>query len=140
MGNQKGTDYTVSYKNNKNCGKATVTVKGKGDYCDSKNGSFIIKPAKAAAKKFAAAKKGTAKLTWKKSAGKVDGYKIQISLDKKFKKSPKTYTVKKAAAVSKTITKLKSGKTYYARVCAYKKVGKTVYKGAWSAAKKAKIK
>jgi hypothetical protein len=26
----KGTDYTLSYKNNKNCGTATVTIKGKG--------------------------------------------------------------------------------------------------------------
>ncbi|MCR5142546.1 MAG: fibronectin type III domain-containing protein [Ruminococcus sp.] len=136
---KKDTDYTISYKNNKNCGKATVTVKGKGDYCDSKSGSFIIKPKKAAVKKFTAEKKGTAKLTWKKSAGKVDGYKVQVALNKKFK-GAKTYTVKKAATVSKTVTKLKSKKVYYARVSAFKKVGKTTYKGAWSAVKKAKIK
>lgn len=55
-------------------------------------------------------------------------------------KGAKTYTVKKAAAVSKTVTKLKSKKVYYARVSAFKKVGKTTYKGAWSAVKKAKIK
>lgn len=46
----------------------------------------------------------------------------------------------KAIAVSKTVTKLKSKKVYYARVSAFKKVGKTTYKGAWSAVKKAKIK
>ena len=46
----------------------------------------------------------------------------------------------KAITVSKTVTKLKSKKVYYARVSAFKKVGKTTYKGAWSAVKKAKIK
>ena len=136
----KGEDYTVSYKNNKNCGKATVTVTGKGYYEGKKSGSFIIKPAKAAAKKLASPKSGTLKLTWKKSAGGVDGYKVQLALDKKFKKSAKTYTVKKSATLFKTVKGMKKGKTYFARVCAYKKVGKTTYKGGWSAVKSVKCK
>lgn len=35
-------DYTVSYKNNTNAGKATVTIKGKGNYTDSVETSFNI--------------------------------------------------------------------------------------------------
>ncbi|MBQ6662164.1 MAG: cell wall-binding repeat-containing protein, partial [Firmicutes bacterium] len=42
---KKGTDYTVTYKNNTKAGKATVTVTGKGNYTGSKTGSFTIKPA-----------------------------------------------------------------------------------------------
>ncbi|MBR3318039.1 MAG: hypothetical protein IKG21_09520 [Atopobiaceae bacterium] len=36
------TDYTLSYKNNKNAGTATVVVKGKGNYKGSKNKNFKI--------------------------------------------------------------------------------------------------
>ncbi|MCI8509424.1 MAG: CAP domain-containing protein [Lachnospiraceae bacterium] len=60
-------------------------------------------------------------LTWKKKKG-VDGYRIQISTDKAFKKS-QTYTVK-SGITKKTIKKykgkrLKTGKKYYVRICAY---------------------
>ena len=37
-----GTDYTVSYKNNKNVGIATVIVKGKGSYTGTKTAKFKI--------------------------------------------------------------------------------------------------
>ncbi len=43
---KKGTDYKVSYKNNVNAGKATVTIKGKGDYTGTKTLTFKIKKAK----------------------------------------------------------------------------------------------
>ncbi|MDO5425981.1 MAG: leucine-rich repeat protein [Eubacteriales bacterium] len=39
----KGTDYTVTYKNNTNIGKATVTVTGKGNYTGTKKATFTIK-------------------------------------------------------------------------------------------------
>lgn len=38
----RGTDYTVSYKNNKKLGKATVTVTGTGNYTGSKTLHFSI--------------------------------------------------------------------------------------------------
>lgn len=43
---KQGTDYTVSYKNNKNIGKATVTIKGKGKYEGSIKKTFKITVAK----------------------------------------------------------------------------------------------
>ena len=43
---KQGTDYTVSYKNNKNIGKATVTIKGKGKYERSIKKTFQITVAK----------------------------------------------------------------------------------------------
>jgi len=39
---KSGTDYTVSYKNNKNAGTATVTVTGKGNYAGTTSGTFKI--------------------------------------------------------------------------------------------------
>ncbi len=44
---KRGTDYTVSYANNKNAGTATVTVTGKGDYTGSAKGTFKINAANA---------------------------------------------------------------------------------------------
>lgn len=93
--------------------KDTVLVKptgGSSNPLKSKVSSF---KAKAGKKKLT--------LTWKKKKG-IDGYRIQISTDKAFKKA-QTYTVK-AGAAKKTITKykgkrLRTGKKYYIRICAY---------------------
>ena len=41
---RNGTDYTVTYKNNKKCGTAFLTVKGKGNYKGSRTFEFTIKP------------------------------------------------------------------------------------------------
>ena len=137
---KSGTDYSVAYKNNTNCGKATVTVTGKGSYTGTKSGSFIIKPKKVTAKKLTSPKTKQIKLTWTKASGGVTGYEVQIATNKAFSKGKKSYTVAKAATVSKTVTKLKKGTKYYARVRAYKTVGKTKYYGAWSAIKSVKCK
>ena len=40
---KKGTDYTLTYKDNVNVGTATVTIKGKGNYQGSLNKTFTIK-------------------------------------------------------------------------------------------------
>ena len=42
----EGTDYTVSYKDNVNAGKATMTIKGKGDYTGTADRTFEITPKK----------------------------------------------------------------------------------------------
>ena len=39
---EKGTDFTVSYKNNTNVGKATVTITGKGNYKGTVSKTFMI--------------------------------------------------------------------------------------------------
>lgn len=78
-------------------------------------------------------------VSWKK-AKKVDGYQLQFSTNKKFKKA-KTLTIKKANITSKSISKIKANKKYYVRVRAFKKVKvdnktKKFYTG-WTKAKKA---
>ena len=82
-------------------------------------------------------------------ADKKAGYKIQYSTSKKFKKA-KTITVKSTKnKLTKKITKLKRGKTYYIRVRAYRiydpsKYGSTdpkeTYYSKWSKVKKIKVK
>ena len=40
---KQDTDYTLSYKNNKKKGTATVTITGKGNYIGSVTKNFVIK-------------------------------------------------------------------------------------------------
>ncbi len=75
---------------------------------------------------------------WAKNA-KASGYQIQYSTSSKFT-SKKTVTVAGAAKVSKVLTGLTKGKTYYVRMRTYKKVGTKNYYSAYSASKKAKVK
>lgn len=71
-------------------------------------------------------------ITFKK-ASNAKKYQIQVSTDKKFKKSVKTYTTNK---VKYTVKKLKKKKTYYVRIRGIN--GSNT--GKWSAVKKIKIK
>lgn len=121
---------------------ATFTSDGKtaGSHCSvcgevitaqkpvAKLGSAELSGIKAAKKKFTA--------TWK-SVTDIDGYEIQYSLKKNMKKSKKK-NVRGAAKSKLTVKKLKSKKTYYVRIRAYKLIdGKKVY-SSWSAKKKVK--
>lgn len=85
-------------------------------------------------------KKGKKKATIKlKKVSGAKGYQIQYSTKRNFKKKyTKTKNTKKRTL---TIKKLKSKKTYYFRVRAYKLDGsKKVYSKKWSKVKKVKIK
>ncbi len=79
-----------------------------------------------------------AELTWK-AASKASGYRIQYATNAKFK-SARTVWVKSAKAKKKAISKLKSKKTYYFRIQPYKQSGKTKIYGAYSKAKRVKVK
>ena len=134
---KKGTDFTVTYKNNKNIGKATVTILGLGAYEGSVSKTFKINPKKLTGLKVKAGKKQMT-VSWKKAS--VTGYEIVYATSKNFKKGKKTVTVKSAKTVKKVIKKLKAKKTYYVKVRAYKTVKKAKYYSAYTSAKKVKIK
>ena len=100
------------------------------------------KPVKAPARvKISSVKVGKKKATvkWKKISS-VKGYRIQYSTSKKF--TSKTTKSKYTTKTSIKIKKLKSKKTYYFRVKAYKKnaANKKVYSKSWSKVKHKKIK
>lgn len=97
----------------------------------------VKKPGQVKGLKLKAGKKKVT-VTYKKVSG-ATSYKVTYSTSKKFKKA-KTVTVKSGKTVKKTISKLKSKKTYYVKVRAVKKVKGKSYIGKWSAVKKVKIK
>ncbi|MGN0577208.1 MAG: hypothetical protein ACI4J4_01175 [Ruminiclostridium sp.] len=125
---KNGTDYTLTYKNNTKIGKASVTIKGKGDYTGSKTIDFNIVPAKTTLK---ATKKSDTKavLSWSAVKG-AEKYQIYYSVNGgKYKK----LATVSGSKTSYTNSKLDFKKNDYKfKIRAYAKAdGKTVY-GAYS--------
>ena len=131
-------EYSLSYKNNKSVGKASVVITANGRLSGSVTKTFNINPKGTSLKKVTKGKKSFT-VTWKKQATQTTGYQIQYGLKKNFK-GAKTYPVKKNKTVKATIKKLKAKKTYYVRIRTYKTVGKTKYYSGWSSLKKIKTK
>ena len=134
----KGTDYTVSYKNNTKVGTATVTVKGKGNYTGSRKVTFKINPKGTTISKVTPGKKKLT-VTWKKQTKQVSGYQIQYGTKKDFSNAKKV-TVSGAKTVKKVIKSLKAKKYYYVRIRTYKTVSGKKYYSSWSKYKKVKTK
>lgn len=134
---KKGTDYTVSYKNNTSIGTANVILKGKGSYRGTKTVTFKINPKPVTGLKLTVGK-GQITVAWDKATG-INGYQLQYSVKKSFA-SAKKITINKADNVKKVLKSLKKGNVYYIRIRAYKKVNGKTYWSAWSSAKKATVK
>ena len=129
---KNGTDYTVSYSNNKNIGTATVKIAGKGSYTGTITKTFKINPAKQEIQKLTAKSKAFF-VDWAQK-GSATGYEIQYATNSKFT-SAKKVTITNNKTDTKTISKLSGKKKYYVRVRSYTTVKGTKYYGAWSASK-----
>ena len=129
---KKGTDYTVSYSNNKNIGTATVKIAGKGSYTGTITKTFKINPAKQEIQKLTAKSKAFF-VDWAQK-GSATGYEIQYATNSKFT-SAKKVTITNNKTDTKTISKLSGKKKYYVRVRSYTTVKGTKYYGAWSSTK-----
>lgn len=125
----KGTDYTLTYKNCKNIGTASVTIKGKGKYTGTKTLTYKIVPKKTT---LAADKKSSSKvkLSWTAVDG-AEKYQIYYSAD-----GGNSY--KKLATVSGdktscTVKKLDfENNDYKFKIRSYKKVDGTKYYSSFS--------
>ena len=129
---KNGTDYTVSYSNNKKIGTATVKIAGKGSYTGTITKTFKINPAKQEIQKLTAKSKAFF-VDWAQK-GSATGYEIQYATNSKFT-SAKKVTITNNKTDTKTISKLSGKKKYYVRVRSYTTVKGTKYYGAWSASK-----
>ena len=129
---KNGTDYTVSYSNNKKVGKATVKITGKGKYGGVITKTFKINPAKQEIQKLTAKSKAFF-IDWAQK-GSATGYEIQYATNSKFT-SAKKVTITNNKTDKTTVSRLSANKKYYVRVRSYTTVGGTKYYGAWSATK-----
>ena len=129
---KKGTDYTVSYSNNKKVGNATVKITGKGKYGGVITKTFKINPAKQQIQKLTAKSKAFF-IDWAQK-GSATGYEIQYATNSKFT-SAKKVTITNNKTDKTTVSRLSANKKYYVRVRSYTTVGGTKYYGDWSAVK-----
>ena len=124
----------------KGYGRTTITIQaaGNANYAAATKKVTIDVAPYTSIKKVQSKKSKTMTVTWKKDKN-AGGYQVRYSTDKNFKKSVKTKKVKKSTT-GLIVRKLTGKKTYYVRIRAYKKVGKTTVYSNWSKAKKVKVK
>ena len=125
----------------KGYGKTTVTIKAtatSGYKAAQKKITITIKPKKQTISSVKSNETKIITVKWKKDT-KANGYILQYSTDKKFKKDIKTVKISNNKTTSKTIGKLKAGKKYYVRICAYKQSSKKI-KGSYSGVKSVTVK
>ena len=128
---RNGTDYIVSYLNNRNTGKANIIITGKGDYKGSVTKTFIITPKKVTGLKVKSQKTDQIKLSWSKATG-VKGYKLYSY---NYKKEKWEY-VGKTSNTSYKVKGLKPGTTYKYRVRAYIEINRVQFVGEYSSSVK----
>ncbi|MCH5252360.1 MAG: hypothetical protein J1F22_05245 [Lachnospiraceae bacterium] len=133
---KKNRDYTVVYKKNVEIGKASIVIRGKGNYKGKRTLHFTIVPRKPAIRKVVR-KKGGFQLTLS-SQKESKGYYVQVSSVRSFKKSKTQSYV--TAGNRFGLRSLEKRSTWYVRVRSYTvKKGKT-YNSAYSKVKKVKVK
>lgn len=120
-------DYTVTYKNNKEVGIATVTVTGKGNYTGTLKYNFTIQPQKVTGLKQSSYATNSVTLKWDKVAG-AKGYIIYLENTSTGKKK----SVGESTTNSYTVKKLKAGSNYKYAVRAYGLVGNVRVNGGIS--------
>ena len=125
--NTNGTKYAYKIIAKAATGSSTLS-KSCVIYC-------VARPAVSSAANTAA---GKMTVKWGKNA-KATGYQIQYSTDKTFKSGSKTVTIESASTVSRVISGMTRGKTYYVRIRTYKTVGSAKYWSIWSVARSVKI-
>ncbi len=130
---KSGKDYTVRYKNNKNAGKATVTVKFRGNYTGTKSKTFLIIPSKVNIKNPSTTKKGITVKYAKVKGAKT--YQIAYRM-----KGTNSWTYVTSTSSSKKINRLSSGAEYEVMVRAGIKSGNKKLYGDWSLVKVVKVK
>ena len=104
---KRGTDYTLSFKNNLNVGTATIVITGKGNYAGTKKITFkIVKRSLAKAK--------TSKISTKTYSGKALKPKPKVKLGSKTLKLGRDYTLSyKSNYMPGTATVVIKGKGNY---------------------------
>lgn len=118
--------------------KAYITLSnGEKEYTDAVKFTVSTNPNKVSKPTLSNSAKGKLKTSWKKPTGAVK-YQMYLARNSKFTSGKKTYTISSTkSTVTKTVTKLKKGKTYYVKVRAISSAGKY---GSWSTTASLKIK
>ncbi|MDO4458493.1 MAG: SH3 domain-containing protein [Clostridia bacterium] len=127
----KGSDYTVSYKNNISCGTATITVKGVGSYGGTLSKNFTIVPKSTGILSYTNPYPGTIRFKLSSSAPSGVTYTVRCS-EKSDMSNAKLFT---SSSTSIDAGGLKPGVKYYVQVWAESSVNGKTYKSDYSSKK-----
>jgi lipoprotein-anchoring transpeptidase ErfK/SrfK len=132
---KKDRDYTVTYKNNKLPGKATMIIKSKApNYTgEIKMGFNIIVQTPKGFKLTTTT--DSVQASWKKTSGKVTGYTVVRAANAKFTKAKIMKTITSAKTRSYSIDRPYYKSVYYVKVRAYVKIGGKKYYSSYTDAK-----
>lgn len=133
--------YDIKYSNNRNVGRATITVLFKGELSNvvAEKIGFAIVPKGTKITRLVAKKKGLS-VYWKKNKKQITGYVIKYSTNKKMKKRVKTKVIKNPKTGLITINKLLSKRRYYVKIATYKLIKGKKYYSNYSKVKRVKTK
>lgn len=123
-------DYTVTYRNNKYVGTASVIITGKGEFEGSVTKKFTIVPKGTVISWLSPVRKGI-DVGIKKQTSQTTGYEVQCYINSKFT-NPKSIFTTKNTTTTAQIRKLSAGRKYYVRVRTYKTVAGKKYYSEWS--------
>lgn len=133
--------YTVTYRNNKNTGYATVLVQGKGSYAKyAAKTSFAIVPKQMKKPSVKSTVKKKMTVSWVRDP-QATQYIIQYSQNKNFKgRTTKTVTISKNTVKAKAFAGLTRKKNYYVRIRSVKVVNDKKLYSSWSKTARVKVK
>jgi len=126
----------------KSTGKVTITIKADATNLynvATAQVTITVKPKAMTLNSVKPSSKGKIVVKWKKDTT-IAGYEITYAKNSKFTSGKGKVYISKKSKVKQSLTKLKSGKTYYVRIRSYVKIdGKKVY-GAYSEIKSVTVK
>lgn len=122
---KKGTDYTTVYVNSTKPGKASVIIKGKGNFTGTQTLNYNIVVPKVTGVKAAKYTDTSITFSWKKNSV-ASGFEIYNSKNKRVAR------VMKKTATKATVSKLKAGSTGTFRIRAIVNTGGQYYFGAFT--------
>jgi len=128
-----GTDYRISYKSNKNVGRATMIIRGRGKYSGTITKTFIIKPKPT--KLVNLTRRGSVMTVyWKKQSQQTSGYQFSYVCARypRNTKNIKRARVKSARATSRKVKISATGNRYTVWIRTYKQIGSRYYFSNWS--------
>lgn len=112
---KKNKDYTVTYKNNKNVGKASIVVRGFGNYTGKKTLGFTIMPKKASLT-VVKQSRSYVKLKFGNVKG-ISGYSLYFAKDEEFTEGMQGFNTTKHSMMLRGLDR---GQFYYVRLRTFK--------------------
>lgn len=128
-----GTDYRISYKSNKNVGRAKIIIRGRGRYTGTITKTFTIRPKPT--KVVNLIRRGSVMTVyWKRQSRQISGYQFSYTYAShpRNTRNIKRVTVRSVRATSRRVRISAAKHRYAVWIRTFKRVGTRNYYSTWS--------